>query len=214
MCPISFLIRDLSPFYKCPLSPPINAPIQIWWGPLFRQQMPISYSHDWFFFSSLESASFWGFNNYSIFTSDNYSLYFNTWVSPFPLIIKRALNVKRPRAISPKARSLRSDESIDDIVMLLVKVINFQSSIMRICLEPQSGLGFLLFIRCKILHCDLTNITIFLARFVRLQIFFQTITTIYKAWCLNNILYGVLSETNIEIIPDNVITVWGVYTNV
>ena len=67
-----------------------------------------------------------------IFTSDNYSLYFSTCsfsflISfPFPLIIKRALaNFKRPRAISPKARSLRLHASVDDELLLLIRGLSF-----------------------------------------------------------------------------------------
>ena len=70
------IIWNLSLFHKCPFSLLINAPIKIWWVPLFRRQMPTSHSHKCLF------QPWWvplfRCKKCPIFTSYNNPLYFSS----------------------------------------------------------------------------------------------------------------------------------------
>ena len=171
--PFSFLWGTYS-FFR-------NAPIKIWWLPLFRRQMPNFHSHKCLFIPS----------ECPIFTSDNNPLYFDTcsfyflisFLSPFPLIIKRAPNFKRLRAISPKS-SLATLAHI----YRCYNYVTFQRSFQFYCYENvliynPMRIGFFLFIRCSFRTATSQILFFFLARFARSQMIFSTITPNCKVWC-------------------------------
>ena len=121
-------MRNLSLFHKCPYQNLMVASL-----PSTNAQFPFCISA----FSSLVSAPFSPLI-ITLCTLSTCSFYFLIsvlslrYVSPFPLIIKRAPNFKRLRAISPKARSLRSLTFIDVIIVTYQR--SFQFAVMRMCL--------------------------------------------------------------------------------